>query len=41
MRKWPAVPAPAKLSGVESAATQNGGCGRWVGRGSEVTFLNE
>ncbi len=35
----PCVPANAKVSGVLVAAIQNGGCGRCVGRGNDVTFL--
>ena len=36
MIEWPFSPAQAKDSGVEKAATQKGGLGCWVGRGSEV-----
>ena len=32
------MPAKAKVSGVLVAAIQNGGCGRCVGRGSDVMF---
>ena len=34
----PLVPAKAKVSGVLVAAIQNGGCGRCVGRGNDVTL---
>ena len=39
MIAWPALPVSTKLCGVAIAATQKGGRGFCVGRGSEVTFL--
>ena len=36
MIEWPFAPALMKDASVASAATQNGGRGCWVGRGSEV-----